>query len=36
MTVRFFKGYWTIFSQEQPVISCVSLTRALAFMRCPS
>ena len=36
MSVRLHKGYWTIFSGEQPVISCASLKRALAFMRNPA
>lgn len=22
MSIRFYKGYWTVFSGEQPVVSC--------------
>jgi hypothetical protein len=33
MSIKFFEGYWTVFSGAQPVISFTSLARALAALR---
>jgi hypothetical protein len=32
MSVRFHKGYWTIFSNDQPIVSCVSFARAIEMV----
>lgn len=30
MSIRFFKGYWTIFQQDTPLIQCGSFNDAWA------
>lgn len=29
MSVRFHRGYWTVFSDDQPVLACVSFKSAV-------
>lgn len=33
MTIKYLNGYWTVFSQDQPIIQFASRAKAEEFMR---